>query len=350
MHRTHNTREIVIYAIVAIAALAIGYVLAQNYAVPAKTGDSMLLLNITDNTQGTNNVQVSQEKISKLKSALEAIFTIQSNQNVTLVYNGYTDNGQFLTFNFTFSDGTAFPGIIASRDMVYLYGDERSLMKLDDIYTQAQVALAQAGAQAQQPVQELIKSDKPVVELFIMSSCPYGVQMEKAIMPVQELLGEKADISIKFVNYILHGAKETQENTRQYCIGQNNPDEFWAYLACFAGNGNASACMANASINETAISACMAETYTTYGISDSGTEFPIYSAENTRYGVRGSPTLVINGAVVNVARSPEEIKKAICSAFITAPEECNTVLSTAQASAGFGYGTSSAPSSGGCGA
>jgi predicted heme/steroid binding protein len=65
---------------------------------------------------------------------------------------------------------------------------------------------------------EIPKSDKPIVELFVMSYCPYGTQAEKGIIPVYELLGSKIDSSIKFVHYILHGEKETQENYRQICI------------------------------------------------------------------------------------------------------------------------------------
>ena len=41
------------------------------------------------------------------------------------------------------------------------------------------------------------KSDKPLVELFVMAYCPYGTQAEKGLIPVIELLGDKIDASIK---------------------------------------------------------------------------------------------------------------------------------------------------------
>lgn len=346
MHHKTNNDELAIYAVVAIAALAIGFFLAMNFG-PQLQGGNTAISNATLQNK-TGEVQIPSEKLDKLKKALEIFFGLQSKQNLTLAYKGYADNGQYLVLNFTLADGTQIPEMIVSRDLAYFYGDTRSVLKIDDLYTQAQLALAQSQQQSQQ--QEVVKTEKPAMEVFVMSYCPYGVQMEKAVIPVQELLGNKSDISIKFVNYVLHGSKETQENTRQYCIMQNYSDKYWNYLKCFAGNGNASACMANSGISETSINACMAETYSKYGISDSGSAYPIYAAENQKYGVQGSPAVVINGVAVDVSRSPEEVKKALCSAFITPPAECSTNLSTAQASSGFGYGTGTASSSGGCGA
>ena len=46
----------------------------------------------------------------------------------------------------------------------------------------------------QTPSQEITKTDKPNVELFVMSFCPYGVQAETAMKPVVDLLGDSADI------------------------------------------------------------------------------------------------------------------------------------------------------------
>ena len=47
-----------------------------------------------------------------------------------------------------------------------------------------------------------------------------------------------------------------------------------------------------------------------------------------KYGVTGSPTLIINGVDYSGARTSEAYKQAICSAFKTAPAECNQSLST----------------------
>jgi len=69
------------------------------------------------------------------------------------------------------------------------------------------------------PVAEVTnKTDKPEVELFVMSYCPYGTQMEKGILPAFDTLGDTVDAELKFVDYAMHGEKEVKENLRQYCI------------------------------------------------------------------------------------------------------------------------------------
>ena len=64
--------------------------------------------------------------------------------------------------------------------------------------------------------------------------------------------------------------------------------------------------------------------------------YPVDALLSNQYGVRGSPTLVINGKTMSVQRSPEAIKSAICDAFNTPPEECNTALSSNQAAPSIG--------------
>jgi len=63
--------------------------------------------------------------------------------------------------------------------------------------------------------------------------------------------------------------------------------------------------------------------------------------------VRGSPTLVINDVVLEVDRSPEKVKEAICNAFLNPPSECQQNLSSTSTSPGFGLDSGSS-SSGKC--
>ena len=97
----------------------------------------------------------------------------------------------------------------------------------------------------------VVKSDKPKVELFVMSYCPYGLQMEKAFLPVMDLLKDKADLSVKFVSYAMHEKKEIDENTRQYCIEKEQTSKFTAYLKCFTGKDDYKACLQSTGVNET---------------------------------------------------------------------------------------------------
>ncbi|PIP23825.1 MAG: hypothetical protein COX90_01490 [Candidatus Nealsonbacteria bacterium CG_4_10_14_0_2_um_filter_38_17] len=204
------------------------------------------------------------------------------------------------------------------------------------------------------------KTEKPDVKLFVMSYCPYGLQAEKAVLPAMDLLRNKAEIGVYFVNYIMHGKKELDENLKQYCIQKEENDKFTSYLSCFVKEGDSEKCSSQAQINNEKISACITATDNEFNISkqynDQSTwlggqypKFGIYDSLNNQYGVKGSPTLVINGKAVEAGtRSPENFKKVICQAFNNPPQECSQSLSNTSTSPGFGEGTATS-SGGGCG-
>jgi hypothetical protein len=203
---------------------------------------------------------------------------------------------------------------------------------------------------------EVPKTQKPKVELFVMSYCPYGTQMEKAIIPAINLLKDKIDFTLRFVSYAMHGQKEIDENTRQYCIQKEQNDKFTDYLSCFLQAGDSASCLTSARINQNKLNSCILSANAEFSITDNADaivasgDYPPYNIDKTlteQYGVQGSPTLIINGVTVQATRSPEGVKGAICNAFSNVPSECSQTLSTNQASAGFGTGTSSS-SSGSC--
>ena len=81
--------------------------------------------------------------------------------------------------------------------------------------------------------QEIPKSDKPKVELFVMTHCPYGIEAQKVFAPVMDLLSEFADMRVRFVYYAMHGKNEVEEEMRQTCIQQEYSDKYLDYLTCF---------------------------------------------------------------------------------------------------------------------
>ncbi len=218
-----------------------------------------------------------------------------------------------------------------------------------------------AGGASETPDTGTPKSEKPEVDIFIMSYCPYGLQMQKAALPAMELLKDKADINIRFVYYIMHDKVEVDENTVQYCIQKDQEDRLVDYLECFTLTGDSETCRATAGVDEDTLASCIAAADSEFSITANyeDTEswlsgmFPLYDVDkelNEMYGVGGSPTVVINGQQATVDRSPEGFKQAVCAAFSTPPEECSTALSTEAASPGIGGGTASASSDAGCGA
>jgi len=220
------------------------------------------------------------------------------------------------------------------------------------------VSLEEKVAQKEETPQEAKKRDRPDVKLFVMSYCPYGLQMEKAYLPVYNLLKDKADMGVYFVDYIMHEKKEIDENLRQYCIQKEQKEKYYAYLSCFVKDGNFDKCLSEASIDKDKMNSCISQTDQTFKITQSYNDkstwlngnfpkFDIYTDLNEKYGVQGSPTVVINDAVANVERSPEKFKEVVCQAFNTPPAECSQKLPEEATSPGFGLSTGSS-SSGSC--
>jgi glutaredoxin len=172
------------------------------------------------------------------------------------------------------------------------------------------------------------KSDKPVVELFVMTHCPYGTQAEKGYLPAVGELAGKIDSSIKFTHFFLHQPEYT-ETPVQICIREEQNSKFAKYLTCFLEDGDSARCLKNASIDQAKLDNCVKNNYDKLYAED--------SALSQQYGVQGSPTLVINGVQVQTGRSPSAMLATICSAFNEAPEECNVVLDSSNPSPGFGW-------------
>ncbi|MBS3087125.1 hypothetical protein J4226_00860 [Candidatus Pacearchaeota archaeon] len=207
------------------------------------------------------------------------------------------------------------------------------------------------------------KSNKPVVEAFVMSHCPYGTQIEKGLLPVVNALGDKIDFELKFVYYAMHPSYgEVEEQLNQYCIQKEQNDKFNDYLTCFLEAGNGAECLTETNIDKTALKTCTDATDKEFNVranladksswlSGQYPKFDIYKADNEKYQVGGSPTLVINGVKAQVGRDSISLLNAICSSFETAPEECNTKFEAASPSPGFGWSTTeNANNAAACGA
>ena len=211
---------------------------------------------------------------------------------------------------------------------------------------------AQAAASQAKTVADIPKEDKAKVELFVMAFCPYGTIAEAAMGPVFDLLGDKADINVRYIASIegddisqvksLHGPIEGAEDARQLCVANNYGEKIlWKYIReindkCYPIFRN----------GEDAYNACWKKAAKTAGIdapkiekcvNDEGPGLIRKADEIAKgYGVSGSPTLIINGAKVNPARTPDGYKEAVCNGFKEQPKECETALSTEGASANGG--------------
>lgn len=195
--------------------------------------------------------------------------------------------------------------------------------------------------QAETP--EVVKSDDPEVELFVMTHCPYGTQAEKGFLPAMKALDGIADLKIRFVHYFMHTNEEEEvETPRQVCIREEQPEKFVPYLECFLGSSGTVAdgidCQEEVGVDAEALTECIA----------SGKAEEYYAEDSKlseEYGVRGSPTVVVNGEIAEVGRSAQAYGDVTCEAFNVAPEECGELsLDSASPSPGFGYSASTSGS------
>jgi len=200
---------------------------------------------------------------------------------------------------------------------------------------------------------EPARTSRPVVNLYVMSFCPYGTQAETIMQPVNDLLGSKADIRIRYISTVtgttidsvnsLHGITEVQEDAFQACLGKSSPATYWQYLHQF--NEQCYPVWKNSS----ALDACRRNVTATLQIDQAAIETCSTGAEGVALlksdetaslteGASASPTLVINGQVFKGARNPEAYKTAICNSFDSVPEECKTVLPASASSVTGGCG------------
>ena len=204
--------------------------------------------------------------------------------------------------------------------------------------------------------QQVPKSDKPEVKLYIMSFCPYGNIAEQAMEPAIKLLGDKMDFEPVYIYYgknwcdriqsegkevngeeycSMHDKSgnlfETEQDIREKCIYQLYGAEKWAEYVkavdsnCSPRDINTCWRIEGLDINYDAVQEC----------SDANWE-DIMARDielTTENGVSGSPTLIINGVIYRGERTPQAYLDAICEAFTNPPEECNQQITGEQPSA-----------------
>jgi len=262
-------------------------------------------------------------------------FFSKEDENLSLQYSSYLDLGALYRIIFIFNDQEV--PISITKDGKYLLQEieldlEKQKQELEELKEQQ--------ANVAPEIQEIPKSDKPKVELFVMTHCPYGTQAEKGIISVFELLGNKIEGDIRFVHYFMHEPEET-ETPIQICIREEQTEKYLNYLSCFLEDGDSNRCLTEIKIDTNKLNSCIGGKAEDY--------YNLDSELSQSYGVGGSPTLVINGQIITSGRSSAEYLATICSAFNIPPEECNEELNSVSPSPGFGYSGSGSNNQASCG-
>lgn len=235
------------------------------------------------------------------------------------------DLGSVYSFEITIPNQGTFTSYI-TKDGQFLFPSGYDTQEFKDKVLAGEVSLKEPEPK------EMPKSNRPQAQLFLMSFCPYGNQAEEIMMPVVDLLQEKADIIPRYIvsktgdNYSsLHGEQELNQNVRELCVYKYQPEKFWDFLkevnadctyenadTCWTGSAQA------VGININQISQCEKQEFNTLLDQE--------IALTEQYNISGSPTLLINDSLYQGSRTAEDFKQAVCSAFNNPPEECSVVL------------------------
>lgn len=209
-----------------------------------------------------------------------------------------------------------------------------------------------AETQPKKTCDDIKKQDKPDLQIFVVSYCPFGTQAQRVLSPISEILGDY--IKVRYIGDVvdgkvtaMHGEKEATENLRQICIREEQSTKFWDYINCFIKKGETDNCLSSVKIDEKKLETCMGGKGVDYAKED----FELAK----KYKVTGSPTLILNGERVSEfdfgGRSAEAVKTLLCCGFNQQPNACLTGLNEDQAARGFSetYAASSdTTSSGSC--
>jgi predicted DsbA family dithiol-disulfide isomerase len=156
------------------------------------------------------------------------------------------------------------------------------------------------------------------LDFYVMSQCPYGVQVEDAIGPVLKTLGKSVDFSINFIASektdgtfsSLHGQNEVNEDIRQMCVIKYYPDTYMDYILCINKDyQNAEtiweSCAKTNGVDAAKIKTCFA------GEGKSLLSESIKAS--TAIKASGSPTIYISDEKYAGARDSASFQRALCT-------------------------------------
>lgn len=239
-----------------------------------------------------------------------------------------------VAIEYSSSQGTQVSSVYLTRDGKLLFPTAYPMT--------ATTAAATTKKTVEESCSEQSKVENPVLEVFVVSYCPFGTQIQAVLADVVSGVPDlEKNIRVRYMGGVtngtvwsMHGKTEAAENLRQICIREEQPDAYWKYVSCFLDSSSSAECVTAAGVDLTTLTSCTTDP--ARGISYAEKDF----ASEESYGVTGSPTLFLNGAKVSEfnfgGRNPEAIKTLICCGFSDQPGSCATRLSNVSASASQG--------------
>jgi len=234
-------------------------------------------------------------------------------------------------------------GASAQKYTSYVTKDGKILftsgIKLDDLNKQQGT---QPKTEKKMSCNDLTKTEKSNLTAFIVSNCPFGLQMQRV---VKKALSEASDLasnlSIKYIGAIsngkitsMHGGKEAQENLKQICIRDEQSDKYWSYVSCYMQEGKSEECSTTSGVNKTSLDSCISDPKR--GLAFAQKDFDAAS----KFSIGGSPTLLLNDKQIVSefdfgGRNANSLKDIVCCGSSTKGEACGKTLSKTDMATSF---------------
>jgi len=336
-HKCCATDEYIKLAAVGVISLIIGLMIGP-MIIPAQP--------VVENK--TEVFAPNMQKINEIKQIFEDYYYLQTGERTTLSYSSAKEMDGIIQITYTSADLPQPLQIYASTNYQYLIPN---VISLSDLKSSIEAAKKELESMSQS--QEMQKSEKPEVKLYIMSFCPYGDAAEQAFNSVIHTLGESIDFEPIYIIYdetispqysasnteycmvdeqnvaycSMHGINELKQGIREIAIFRLYGAKTWADYVNAADQkcslGNIEECWKTVA-EEMSLDSAEIEKYYNEHLYEilADQKQKTFSAKKF-----GSPSILINGKDYSGSRTPESIKTAICSAFITLPEECSATLS-----------------------
>lgn len=189
--------------------------------------------------------------------------------------------------------------------------------------------------------EEIQKTEQPLLEAFVVSYCPFGLQMQRILTEVAKGAPELAsNIKISYMGAVtdgkitsMHGDQEAQENLRQICLREEQSNKFFPYLTCFLQEGKTDDCLATTKVDVTSLTTCLENP-------EQGLKYAQADFDNqNKYKVEGSPSLFLNGLKVSEfdfgGRTAKAVGELLCCGFAEKPAVCSNALPGDQAATSF---------------
>jgi hypothetical protein len=190
---------------------------------------------------------------------------------------------------------------------------------------------------------DLNKADKSSLTAFVVSNCPFGLQMQRVF---NKAIADSSDIAsylkIKYIGSVsdgkitsMHGDEEAQENLRQICIREEQPALYWPYVSCYMkAQGQSQNCLNSTGVDQVSLGGCTADAQR--GLKFAQADF---DAAN-KFGVTGSPTLILNNKQTVSefdfgGRVSDAVKQVVCCGSKTKPGFCSKTFSKTEVASSF---------------